>query len=239
MRVLNFASVAQTVHFAADLVAEAAAEKPDLVLGLPTGKTVIPLYGELASRHSRGEIDLSRARAFNLDELLLPRAHVGTFRHFMERHGWAAIGLDPGRCSIPDPEADPAAECERYEGALLAAGGFDLAILGVGADGHVAYNLPGQPRATTHLVELDDALAESLAVPSGSRPLRAITVGMGALHSAERLLMLATGPQKAAAIRTLVEGPADPQWPCSLLRDHPRFDLLLGPGLRGPAGNEA
>jgi glucosamine-6-phosphate deaminase len=238
MRVLTFASVSRTAHFAADLVAAAVVEKPDLVLGLPTGKTVIPLYGELASRHSRGEIELSQARAFNLDELLLPRAHVGSFRHFMERHGWAAIGLDPGRCSIPDPEADPAAECERYQSALVAAGGFDLAILGVGADGHVAYNLPGPPRETTHLVELDDALAESLAVPSGSRPLRAITIGLGALRSAGRLLMLATGPEKAAAIRALVEGPADPRWPCSLLRDHPHFDLLLGPGLAALAGSE-
>lgn len=236
MRVLTFATVAETVHRAADLVAAAVAERPDLVLGLPTGKTVVPLYGELASRSSRGEIDLARARAFNLDELLLPRAHVGSFRHFMERHGWAAIGLDPGRCAIPDPEADPDAECGRYQSALEEAGGFDLAILGVGADGHVAYNLPGPPREATHLVELGDALAESLGVPSGQRPLRAITVGMGALRSAGRLLMLATGAEKARAVRALVEGPADPAWPCSLLRDHPRFDLLLGPGLAGPTG---
>ena len=238
MRVLNFSTVAETAHFAADLVAAAVAEKPDLVLGLPTGKTVIPLYGELASRYSRGDIDLSRARAFNLDELLLPRAHVGSFRHFMERHGWAAIGLDPGRCAIPDPEAEPDAECDRYQRALDAAGGFDLAILGVGADGHVAYNLPGSPRETTHVVELGDALAESLAVPSASRPLRAITVGMDALRAAGRLLMLATGPEKANAVRALVDGPADPRWPCSLLRDHPRFDLLLGPGLSGPANRQ-
>ena len=236
MRVLSFATVGETAHYAADLVAAAVAERPDLVLGLPTGKTVIPLYAELAARHSRGELDLSEARAFNLDELLLPRAHVGSFRHFMERHGWAAIGLDPGRCAIPDPEADPGAECERYQRALTAAGGFDLAILGVGADGHVAYNLPGPPHETTHLVRLDDALAESLAVPSASRPLRAITVGMGALLGARRLLMLATGPEKTAAVRALVDGPADPQWPCSLLRHNPRFELLLGPGLAGPAG---
>lgn len=237
MRVLSFATVAETVHSAADLVAAAVAEKPELVLGLPTGKTVVPLYGELASRQSRGEIDLSRARAFNLDELLLPRAHVGSFRHYMERHGWAAIGLDPGRCAIPDPEADPDAECRRYQSALEEAGGFDLAILGVGEDGHVAYNLPGPPREGTHVVELGDRLAESLAVPSAQRPLRAITVGMGALHAAGRLLMLATGPEKARAVRALVDGPVDPGWPCSLLRDHPCFDLLLGPGLTGPSGH--
>lgn len=227
MRVLIFAEAESVARAAADLVARCAAERPELVLALPTGKTAIPLYAELAAAHAGGSLDLSRARSFNLDELRLPRRHPATFRAFMERHAWERIGLDRARCDIPDAEAEPAAECARYDLALAAAGPLDLAILGVGADGHVGYNLPGVPSEGTHLVDLPEALADSLGAPADWRPLQAITLGFGPLRGARRLLMLATTAAKARAVRHLVVGPSDPAWPCSLLRDHPNFDLLL------------
>jgi glucosamine-6-phosphate deaminase len=214
---------------AADLLAEERERRPDLVLGLPTGRTPVAFYGELQARHRRGELDLSRARGFNLDELLLPPDHTSSFHVFMARHVWGHTGLGRARCDIPDPEAEPEAECRRYERALAAAGGFDLAFLGVGADGHVAYNLPGPPRGETHVVELPDAEAASQGVPPAERPLRAITVGMGALRSARRLVLMALSADKAPAVRSLLDGPADPRWPCSLLRDHPALDVLITP----------
>ena len=211
----------------AGVIANAASDKPDLVLGLPTGRTPIPVYEELAKLHAHGELDLSRAGAFNLDELKLPGDHPASFRSFMQRHAWTRIGLDPQRCDIPDGEADPDLECARYDRAVAEAGGLDLVFLGVGEDGHVAYNLPGAPTASTHCVVLPAELAQSLQVPESWRPLRAMTMGLDTLLSARRLVMLAVGHVKAKAVRALLEGPENPEWPCSLLRGHGRLDVVL------------
>ncbi|MCB1008013.1 MAG: glucosamine-6-phosphate deaminase [Acidobacteria bacterium] len=236
MRIATLPDAAEVASAAADRLGTLLDEIAQPVLGLPTGRTMLPFYAELARRHARGAIDLSGARGFNLDELVLPRDHPATFRAFMERHAWERTGLARERCDIPDGAAEPEGECRRYDLALAAAGGLDLAILGVGADGHVAYNLPGAPIDPTHVVELPDALAEQLEAPPAWRPLRALTLGLGALRAARRILLLATTADKARAVRALVEGPADPAWPCSLLRDHSALEVLLTPAAAGGSG---
>jgi glucosamine-6-phosphate deaminase len=214
----------------AEDVAAAAARGPDLVLALPTGRTPIPLYDELAARCARGECDLSRARGFNLDELVLPRSDPRTFRAFMEQHAWGRTGLRRDRCDIPDGDApDLAAECRRYEEAIAAAGGLDLALLGVGVDGHVAYNMPGPISLPTHVTRLPDGLAASLHVPPESWPLRAITMGIGTIRGARAIRVIATGARKATAVRALVRGPESPDWPCSFLQSHPDIEVLMDP----------
>jgi len=236
MRVLTFETEREAARAAALLVAAAASTRPELELGLPTGRTAIALYDALAELHRHGDIDLARARGWNLDELLLPASDPRTFRAFMERHSWRRIGLDPSRCAIPDSAAaDPERECARYEAALDAAGGFDLALLGVGADGHVAYNLPGTARTGAHVVELPDAVADSFAVPALNRPLRAMTLGLGALARSRRLMLVALTADKAGAIRALIDGPEDPRWPCTALREHPQLDVVLTAQAAGPA----
>ena len=216
---------------AADAVASAARAKPGIVLALPTGRTPIPMYDELARRHAAREIDLTQARGFNLDEIVMRRDDPRTFHSFMENHAWGRIGLARERCDIPDGEArDLEAECLRYEAAIAAAGGLDLAILGVGEDGHIAYNMPGDVTPKTHVTHLPDGLAASLGVPPEDRPLRAMTMGVGTIRSARRVLVLATGEHKATAVRMLVRGPEDPQWPCSYLCGHVVVDLLADAG---------
>lgn len=229
MRLLICDDSEAVAEAAAERLAAAAAAQPDLVLALPTGRTVVPLYARLAAMHEEGRLDLSLARAFNLDEIAVAPDHPASFRSFMQRYGWERIGLDRARCDIPNALAEPDAECARYDRAIAGAGGFDLALLGLGADGHVAYNLPGPPIDGTHLVELPAAVAAAHGVPAHALPLRAITVGLGPLRRARRLLMLATSAEKARAVRHLVRGLADPSWPCTLLGDHPRFELLLSP----------
>lgn len=240
MRVVRLEGPEAVARAAADILSEessrAGATGRELVMGLPTGRTMVPFYDELARRHRRRRqpraqeaLDLSRGRGFNLDELLLPTDHPASFHAFMARHAWERIGLDRARCDIPDPTVDPAAECARYDRAIAAAGGLDLAILGIGADGHVAYNLPGDTRQRTHVIVVPPEVADTLDVPAAHRPLRAITMGFGPLRRARRLVLLATTPEKARAVRALVEGPEDPAWPASLLRRHPRFDVLLAP----------
>ena len=216
---------------AADAVAAAVAVRPAAVLALPTGRTPIPFYDALAARQEKGAVDLSGARGFNLDELVLPPRDPRTFRSYMERHAWGRTGLKRERCDIPDGGAsDLEAECRRYEAALEGAGGLDLAILGVGADGHVAYNMPGPVTLATHVTRLPDGLAASLGVPPESWPLRALTMGVGTIRDARALLVLATGAAKATAVRALVQGPEDPRWPCSFLSRHPDMEVLLDPG---------
>lgn len=228
MRTRIFSGVESAVATAAELLLEALADLDAPVVALPTGRTMIPLYDELAERHAAGDSALSRVRGFNLDELLLPADHPGTFAAYMRRHVYGRTGLDPGRSDIPRADApDPAAECARYDGAIAAAGGLDLAILGVGADGHVAYNLPGPPLAATHVVALSESLADALHVPAAHRPLRAISMGFAPLWKARRLLVLATSAEKATAVRHLIDGPIDERWPCSLLLDHPAIDVVL------------
>ena len=234
---------------AADAVAAAVAARPAAVLALPTGRTPIPLYDALAARRDRGAIDLSGARGFNLDELALPPADPRTFRSYMERHAWGRTGLKRERCAIPDGGAAALEEeCRRYEAAIEEAGGLDLAILGVGADGHVAYNMPGPVTLATHVTRLPDGLAASLGVPPEAWPLRALTMGLGTIRGARALLVMATGAAKATAVQALVRGPEDPHWPCSFLYKHPNMEVLLdqeaasrlsvsgqGRGVRGPA----
>ena len=212
---------------AADLLAEEVTAQREIALALPTGRTPIPFYDELAARCAAGRLDLTRARGFNLDELVLPRHDPRTFRAFMEQHAWGRTGLRRDRCDIPDGAApDLEAECLRYERALTDAGGIGVAILGVGVDGHIAYNMPGPMRLGTHVTRLPDGLAASLAVPPGDWPLRAITMGIGTIRAARRILVLATGESKATAVQRLVHGPDDPNWPCSFLHAHPDLDLI-------------
>jgi glucosamine-6-phosphate deaminase len=225
-RVLDGAeAVARAV---ADDVAAFAARRPDLVLALPTGHTPLPLYDELAARCARGEGSLARARGFNLDELVLPRSDPRTFRAFMEQHAWGRTGLRRDRCDIPDGDApDLGAECRRYEAAIAAAGGLDLALLGVGVDGHVAYNMPGPISLPTHLTRLPDGLAASLQVPPSAWPLRALTMGIGTIRGARAIRVIATGARKATAVRALVHGPENPDWPCSFLHAHPDIEVFM------------
>lgn len=238
MRVRTLATTTGVARIAARILARATRGDPNLALGLATGRTMVPFYDALARRHRRGALDLSRARGFNVDELLLPPRHPASFRSFMERHAWGRTGLRRESCDVPDPTAPPAAECRRYDRAIAVAGGLDLAFLGIGADGHVAYNLPGDAREEAHVVVVPGAVADTLSVPPPSRPLRAITLGLGPLLRARHLVLLATTAEKARAVHALVHGPELPAWPCSLLRRHPWFDVLLTPaaaqGVRRP-----
>lgn len=234
MKLVTLEDAGAVARTAADRLGAFARERPEAVVAFPTGRTPIPFYEELGRRHAAGDDSLARLRGFNLDELVLPPSDERSFRSFMERHAWGHTGLDRSRCDIPNPLAsDPTAECRRYEQAIAEAGGLDLALLGIGADGHVAYNMPGPPVDATHLVELPDSLAAELGVPEAARPLRAMTMGLGTIRRARRLLLLATGAAKAEAVRRLVDGKPDPAWPATFLADHAEFEVLTDPGAAG------
>lgn len=210
----------------ADLVADAVKRRPDLVIAWPTGRTPVPLYEELDARIARGGIDFSRVRGFNLDELVAPNDDPRNFRTFMGRYAFWRDGRAAERFDIPDGAADPARECARYEAAIAAAGGVDLCLLGIGTDGHVAYNMPGPARMPVHVTALPDSVAEELGEPVAKRPIRAVTMGLGTLRAARRVVLFATGASKVEALRVLAAGPEDPAWPCSYLTRHPALTVL-------------
>ena len=209
----------------ATLVAEALAKDRDLVLALPTGRTPIAMYKHLTAQREAQQVDFGRATVFNLDEVLLPNNDPRTFFQFMTRHVWRPLGIGSERRFIPDGgTSDPGAECAQYETLVRAAGGLGLAVLGIGADGHIAYNLPHQTALRTHVVTLDRATAETLG-PSKPGVLRAITMGVDTILEARLLVLLATGRTKAAALRRMRDERASEKWPCTLFRDH--ADLLV------------
>jgi glucosamine-6-phosphate deaminase len=204
----------------AALIEEAVSANPRLVLALPTGRTPIEMYRLLAEARKAGGFDLTQATVFNLDEVLLPRSVPQSFFQFMTRNTWGPLGVAPERRFIPDGETqDPETECEDYEAAIVERGGLDLAILGIGADGHIAYNLPGQAKPRTHVVSLDPA---TLATLSGELQgaVRAITMGVETILSARRIVLLASGASKAEALRRLRDDPVSALWPCTFFRGH-------------------
>ena len=217
---------------AADRVERLLAAKPDASIALPTGRTPLPFYEELA-RRSREGLELGRVRVFNLDELVLPRDDPRSFFAYMRVHAFGPSSLDEKLADIPSGEArDIPAECARYEGAVRDAA-LDLAVLGVGADGHVAYNLPDATAEATHSVTLPDRIADDLEIPKAARPLGAITMGMGTIRNAHSLLMLATGTGKRTPVDALRRGSRAPELPCTALLGHPRFELLADQAAAG------
>ena len=226
MKIEILTSAGEVALRAAALFSNAVKSRSDLTAALPTGRTPIEMYELLARERRAGSLDLSRVTAFNLDEVLLPKAMPQTFHQFMIRHAWEPLGIAPERRFIPDGETlDAERECVRYEEAIAAAGGLDLAILGIGADGHVAYNLPRQAGPRTHVVDLD---ADTIATLGGDLrpPIRAITMGIETILSAKSILLLATGSSKAEPLRRMRDDAAGDTWPCTLIRGHEDLTII-------------
>lgn len=218
----------------ATFLAECLTAAPTLVLGLPTGRTPIAMYAALVREHQRGRADFSQATTFNLDEFVgLPAAHPGSYHAYMDQHLFAHVNLHPARRFLPNGRArSAAAEARRYEAAIAAAGGLDLAILGIGANGHIGFNEPAaRLPAATNVVRLTAASRRGNAEAFGgvvSRvPTYAISMGVGTILSARHVLLLATGAGKAGIVRAALEGPVTTRVPASLLQTHPRAVVVL------------
>jgi glucosamine-6-phosphate deaminase len=218
----------------ADRVGRALAANPRLVLGLPTGRTPVGFYAELASRVERGLVDLSQATTFNLDEFVgIPRAHPGSFRTFMETHLFRRVNLSPDRIHFLSGEAaDHAGECDRYEREIAAAGGIDLQLLGIGTNGHIGFNEPGTALvARTHRVTLEAATKKDNAGLFGGAPERvpseALSMGIATILQARAILLVAQGSGKASIVAQALNGPVTPEVPGSFLQVHSNTEVIL------------
>lgn len=219
-------------NLAAELVAERLRSKPDSVLLLPTGVTPLGMYRRLARMHREAGLSFSRATFFNLDEYLgLPPGHPASYRTYMEENFYSLVDVDLGRVHVPDGSApDPEAECERYEAAIREAGGTDLCVLGIGRNGHIGFNEPGAPFSSrTRVVRLAESTRKVNAADfEGNRaPERAISVGMATIFDSSKILLLASGANKARAVAAAVEGEPSEAVPASMLLRHPDTTFLL------------
>ncbi len=231
-------------------IAEAVAARPRLVLGLPTGRTPVALYAELAALHAAGRLDFSQVTTFNLDEFVgIPPSHPGSYRTFMERQLFSRVNVDPSRVDFLRGDApDLDEECARYERAIAAAGGIDLQVLGIGTNGHIGFNEPARElQARTHRVTLTPETRRSNAALFGGAveavPAEALSMGMATILQARAVVLLAIGKSKATCVERVVSGPLTTDLPASFLQLHRDAEVILDEAaaekLRLPAGRPA
>ena len=233
MQVHIFPHAAQVGQAAATIIAAQLLRKPDSILGLATGSSPIPTYQALIDMHRAGVLDFSRAISFNLDEYVgIDPEHVCSYHRFMRDNLFDHVNMDPGRIHIPDGNAaDVPASAAAYDAAILAAGGIDLQLLGIGRNGHIGFNEPGMDFVYgCHQVELSQSTIEAnkrFFDSAGDVPRYAVSLGIGSIMQARQVLLIATGADKAEAVRQALEGDVSPQWQASILRAHPDVVFLL------------
>lgn len=217
----------------AKILARVVREKPNAVLGLATGRTPLRLYQELIRLHRDEGLDFSRVTTFNLDEYVgLPPAHVQSYHFFMRENLFRHINIDLARTHVPDGIAkDLHAECRGYEQKIVEAGGIDLQLLGLGRNGHIGFNEPtGSLRSRTWVKILSEQTLKDNSAVFGSlesMPKHALTMGIGTILEARRVLLLAFGPAKVRAVEQMVEGPLSAICPGSALQQHPRATVIV------------
>jgi glucosamine-6-phosphate deaminase len=217
---------ARTGHHAADLVCDAVRHTPGAWVGLPTGATPLPLYQELQHRHATAGCILRDLTPCAVDEFIDLLAGDGTNQAFYRRH--LPFVADRFRC--PDPAStDPERDIRTLAGEIAARGGLDLCVLGIGANGHIAFNEPGSPvESRARVVDLaPETRAAHAEAFGGTAPIRGMTLGVADLRASQRILVLATGLHKAAVVRRALRGPASADCPASWLQDHPDVTWLL------------
>jgi glucosamine-6-phosphate deaminase len=215
-------------------VLECIVARPTLVLGLPTGRTPLGLYRELRERSGGDRIPWPGVRTFNLDEFAgVDASDPQSYRAYMQAELFDHVSIDPANIGFLQGNApDLKAECRRYEDAIAAAGGIDVQILGVGANGHIGFNEPADGLcASTHVADLEQATREANADRFGGDwhnvPARALSMGMATILGAREIILMATGAEKRDAVRGMVEGLITTRLPASLLQIHPRVTVMV------------
>jgi len=225
----------EVAEAAARTIVDAIREKPSLVLGLATGGSVMMLYQKLIEHSQRGEVDFSEVVTFNLDEYVgLPRDHEQTYYSFMHTNLFTRLEIPPKNIHILHGMAeDLTAECLNFEQRIKDVGGIDLQVLGIGRNGHIAFNEPGSPAdSRTRLVDLTQ---DTIAANSDGRffsdasevPRQALTMGIGTILDSRKTLLLATGAGKAEAVALAIRGPITEHVPASFLQRHPKCTFII------------
>ena len=222
MRIFIMEDYAAMSRKAAELMAAQILLHPDSVLGLATGSTPVGLYRCLVERFKAGELDFSGVKSVNLDEYLgLPAENSQSYRYFMNQNLFQHVNINMANTHVPDGlTADPEAECVRYDELIRRMGGIDMQLLGIGSNGHIGFNEPADSFPVgAHCVDLAESTIQANArffPESGQVP-----------RQARRVLILASGREKKAAVRRAFWGPVTPEVPASILQLHPDLTRVM------------
>lgn len=234
MEVIIRQSEAELAAIAAEAIRDLYRENPTAVLGVATGSSPLPIYEKLSEMVADGSLSLKQAKAFMLDEYVgLPVDHPEGYRNFIERYFVATTDICTENVYGPDGQtSDPVAACAEYEKMIEAAGGVDLQILGVGVDGHIAFNEPGTSLGSlTHIEVLTEQTRQSNSRffdnDINKVPRLALSQGVGTILRSKQAVLIATGEDKAEAIRGIVEGPVTSMCTGSALQLHPNVKILI------------
>ena len=240
MEVIIRPTEAAAAALVARFIARELRARPQLVLGLATGRTMEKVYDELAREHREAGLDFSLCRTFNLDEYIgLPAADSHSYRHYMNVQLFQRVDIDPRNTHLPDGMAtDFKSECAKYEAEIRDCGGIDLQLLGIGSSGHIGFNEPlSALRSRTRDKALTPMTAEQNAAMFGGDasqvPRRAITMGVGTILEAHRIIVLVTGKAKADIVAKAVEGPITSMVTASVLQLHPHCTVVVDEAAAG------
>ena len=208
-------------------------EKPGIALGLATGGTPVGMYKELIRMHKEEGLDFSRVRSFNLDEYVgLSGDHPQSYRYFMDDNLFNHINIDKEKTHVPSGIAeDILTSCQKYEEDIKTQGGVDLQLLGIGSNGHIAFNEPGSPsESRTREVGLTEKTIKDNArffENESEVPQKAVTMGITTILEAKKIVLLATGGNKAEVVAKAIKSPATVEVPASFLQNHPNCVFII------------
>jgi glucosamine-6-phosphate deaminase len=219
-------------HHSAKIVADLVKEKPNCVIGLATGSTPEGMYATLADMNKKGEITFKDVTTVNLDEYYpIDPANDQSYRYFMNTHLFDHLDIDKANTNVPDGTAkDPVAEGKRYEELITSLGGIDLQVLGIGRNGHIGFNEPDTKLILdTHVTDLTESTIEANSrffASANDVPRRALTMGIGSIFKAKKILLMVSGVEKKAALSALMERTVDTSFPATMLNLHPDVTLV-------------
>ena len=217
---------------AANIISAQVIMKPNCVLGLATGSTPIGTYDQLVEWYNKGDLDFSEVTTVNLDEYKgLPRTNDQSYYYFMHQHLFDRVNIDPERTNVPNGmEPDAEKECGRYEELIRSLGGVDLQLLGLGHNGHIGFNEPGEAfEKETHCVDLTESTIEAnkrFFASADDVPKQAYTMGSKTIMQAKKILIVVNGENKADIVERAFFGPVTPEVPASILQLHNDVTLV-------------
>lgn len=217
---------------AANIISAQVIMKPNCVLGLATGSTPIGTYDQLVEWYNKGDLDFSEVTTVNLDEYKgLPRTNDQSYYYFMHQHLFDRVNIDPERTNVPNGmEPDAEKECGRYEELIRSLGGVDLQLLGLGHNGHIGFNEPGEAfEKETHCVDLTESTIEAnkrFFASADDVPKQAYTMGIKTIMQAKKILIVVNGENRADIVERAFFGPVTPEVPASILQLHNDVTLV-------------
>ncbi len=232
MRIVICKNYEEMSEKCAEIIAGQIAVKPNSVLGLATGSTPEGLYAKLIERYKQGKLDFSDVTTYNLDEYYpIKEDNCQSYRYFMNEKLFNHVNIDKSRTFVPCGSVkDPQAECGRYEKMLSDVGGVDIQLLGIGQNGHIGFNEPDESLiAVTHLTGLTESTINANArffADKSEVPTQAITMGIGSILKAKKIVLLASGENKRDAVRALLDDKITTSNPATMLKVHGDITLI-------------